>query len=299
MTLWQYAYTQVLDYGILLCLYMGFWNFVLTLREEPDFFTVGLAALSFIIVYTAREQLYFYLLGDSVPQVKRDYSMSKLDWLYVVKNNLFVVLHATLSLSMGTYYFTPMTLDWSILTEILIPFWIIQVLKDVFGLIPFHELMHTHPYFMKLHAAHHTVGRNAQALMAFHIDFLDILLENMSGNILYLVGLWFLGMDAKIHIYAAFLGGIMDTLIHSINPYTVCLFNPILDYVFRCNVAHQVHHSALTANYTFIPFHHVLPGGFEHDLKYYNTILKSDWSYLPSLPALFGFAGTSIKTVVA
>lgn len=244
----------------------------------PNSMVIG--TLSSLVFVWVREEIWFVILGEQVAEIKRKYERTWVNWAYVFQTIGIGITNQLILTWCGLLYYTPITLSVETFVEVILVFYILQILKDVTSLVTFHEWMHTDKAWMKYHTTHHVVGRNAQALLALHIDALDLVFENTCGILVYLGVLYMLGLQVRAHYALIYIGGFMDVHLHSVNPYSVCLWNPLLDHVFRCNVAHQIHHACLTKNYTFIPYHHIFSSRREKDLKQYNTIMKTNFKFL-------------------
>lgn len=55
---------------------------------------------------------------------------------------------------------------------------------------------------------------------------------------------------------------------HSANPYTTCLFNPLIDSKFKATIAHNIHHVMSDRNFYEFPWHHIF--GYQEDVDLYN-----------------------------
>jgi len=281
-TKWKYI-TPVVDYCFLF-LWVSVWSYVFgNLGWELHHWIF--ASIGFSFLCHVRELGYFHFMGDEIAQIKRDYSMTRRNWLYWLQTTVVYCTNMWILRKQGLIFYEPITLSLKSFMDVYVAFIIVQVLKDVSCMWVFHEKMHVDSKWMPHHQEHHTVGRNAQALMAFHIDLMDLFIENTGGPAIYLAGLWLCGQQPRIHVIAVLISSVMDVMVHSVNPYTVTFWNPLLDYFMNCNIAHQVHHSTLTANYTFIPYHHLF-GGFTRDAQKYNEVMKTNFDFGVPMPAM-------------
>jgi len=272
--MWQLI-TNVIDYAFLFVNIL-LMNFVFS--YGTNYFTFQIKSLLFAMLYNMREQLYFWLMGDRIAKAKRDYSLTWDNYKYALQTLFIFSANSALMQFQGFLYWEPLTFSVKTFMDVLVPFYILQILKDIISLAPFHKLMHTNKTMAKFHEAHHEVKLNCQCLMALHIGVIDLVIENGIAPILYLGARCIIGLPMQVHVAAIFFGGSMDILIHSINPYSSCLFNPILDMIFKCNLAHHVHHGMLTKNYTFIPYHHIWDFGSE-DARRYNKVMKTNFDF--------------------
>lgn len=196
--------------------------------------------------------------------------------------------------------------------EIFIPFYTLLLLRDLFFLYPLHSLMHT-PKYYHLHKLHHEAKNDAQSLHAFQIDLIDLIIEvsrRWSHSVSYefltwrdfarrcflcasqnvgapflLFGLqYLLNQRIGIHWLVGVLLTFHDGGLHSVNPYSVMYFNPLLDYLLEGNVTHQLHHCLNKGYYLFVPWKHLISReGRRRDCVKYNKVLKCDFD--------FGFKG--------
>ena len=88
------------------------------------------------------------------------------------------VMHQT-----SVVYFTPPALTLSFWLSIFVPFYALLALRDLFFLGPLHSRLHT-PRLWRLHKLHHEPIKSAQSLHAFHIDLLDLIIENVGAPFL-------------------------------------------------------------------------------------------------------------------
>lgn len=70
-------------------------------------------------------------------------------------------------------------------------------------------------------------------------------------------------------------------------PHTICAwwwwwcryYNPLLDWLFRGNVTHQLHHALSKGYYMFVPWAHALPGRRRADCEKYNQVFRTDFAF--------------------
>ena len=170
--------------------------------------------------------------------------------------------------------------------RIFVPFYGLLLVRDVCFMAPFHTLMHyptsSNPvlkWFRTVHYKHHEVGKSAQSLHAYHIDEVDLFIENVGAPILWSCVQYLWGRD---HIGLSFNTIVLFTLhdigLHSVNPYSILYFNPILDYLLYPNVCHQLHHTPKyqTTYICFTPYHHLLsPQLKQIDMQRYDANFKT------------------------
>lgn len=276
-----YVTTIVIDYATIVFI---FYVYGVIFGEDArdgtkDFWPMFTSQIFILSAIWAREEVNFAVLGDSIAKCKREYSLSAKDYEYIGRSLVIGTLNLLINGISGKMYWTPVGFGMDFIYECYLPFLTIIVLKDVLCLVKLHKWMHEIPWLYKYHKEHHTVGKNAQSLMALHIDFLDLIAENMIAIIAYQGCQYAFGFPVRMHLGAFLLSSLLDVNIHSVNPYSMVFYCPPLDYIFRCNIAHQIHHAVQTENYTFIPYHHVFPGAVSKELAKYNKIMETDFVF--------------------
>jgi hypothetical protein len=144
------------------------------------------------------------------------------------------------------------------------------ILRDIFGMFPFHTWMHQKAYH--LHKRHHSHTKDINTFNAAEIDFLDVFLENGIGSLLSIVLLPLFGKTFLLPAFILFIWH--DTGVHSLNPYSPVLMNPVLDYFLRPTISHNLHHILTNSHYVIIPVHHLIGNGREKDIQLYNEKLN-------------------------
>lgn len=145
-------------------------------------------------------------------------------------------------------------------------FIIISFVKDAICMDVFHQMMHRRWY--DLHYVHHLPMVESCIFNMIFFDVVDIILENGSGLVLLLAMQYCFNPNVVPSINMA--GFIMlagcDVNIHSLNPYTVCFYNPILDSMLKATVSHNLHHALNIGHYTVWPMHE-LTGVYAYDAR--------------------------------
>ena len=140
-----------------------------------------------------------------------------------------------------------------------------------------HKWMHNNAY--SLHKKHHKgKAANVMCLHAPDFDFFDLFIEFGSGigALIFFKGL--LGFDPNIHLLTYNLKLVMDYQIHSGNPYATALFNPVLDYLCRPTVCHNLHHVVQKDHQGNIPLHHfVSAANRRKDIALYNKHMRTNF----------------------
>lgn len=234
--------------------------------------------LAVTLLYT-RERLYFWLLQHRIPKSKVEGNLSRETWLHVLKTALFTQTSFFILNVSGYIAMVQPTWTWEFWFRVYVEFYCMLVLRDFFSLAPFHHLMHTPDWYF-LHKNHHTVRKNAQSLHAFHIDLLDLVLENTGAPSLLLLGQYSFGFDLGVHWFAVAMLTCHDGSLHSVNPYSSMYFNPILDYLLKGNICHQLHHALNKGYLLFVPYRHLWSSAARRaDVEKYNMIFKTDYSF--------------------
>ena len=281
-----YLCTQLVDYITLICgvciLQLYFWyiyNENMGSLQNTQFLTLSyswaiLAAVLHVLWY-ARETLYLSMLEYKVSIYKKNYVLTWLDIFYIVRTTFVSTVMIVLMIQNGFIHFTPLSEIHLQFTE-LFTFYAMIILKDL-TLVITHRAMHAIPFLYKIHKTHHGVTHNSSFQLAFVIDFIDLFIEDSCAPLIYFAVCYVIGTRVSIniiayHMYVLFNGGI-----HSVNPYTALFFNPWLDWIFRSNVAHQIHHVVQMKNFAFFPLHHIFPNNRLSDMKEYDKIMKTNF----------------------
>jgi sterol desaturase/sphingolipid hydroxylase (fatty acid hydroxylase superfamily) len=263
---------------------------------------LGLAIIVMNIVWFCRERAFFWLMGKDVSIFKRQYRLCLDDLYHVVRTSCVTTCGIGVMIRYDLVYFFPTDtmlrlptmepgMDWS--TTILdvlyyqpsfvsayittiTAFYLLLLMKDFFVMNLLHRLLHYMPLYHIFHITHHEVSRNSQFHLAFHSNPIDILLESV-GPPFFLWGLLsFAGFPiyrvpiSTIHLMALFEGGI-----HSINPYTILFWNPVVDRHLNANIMHTIHHVTINKYYTTVPLHHLVKGGYIDDARTYDRIMHT------------------------
>jgi len=137
-----------------------------------------------------------------------------------------------------------------------------------------HRWMHEKAYF--LHKKHHEGKTDLTSFNSTSFDLLDLILEFGAALPIYLTCKDFLGLDPRIHFLAHSFGLATGIQHHSANPYAVYLFNPLLDYLSRPTLTHNLHHAIQNDYHLFVPWSHfVSPESRHNDIEKYNKQMKT------------------------
>ncbi len=280
--------SSVIDYitcGINVCImYFGY-----STHHNENYFWLRLFVLLVqgtlgTLLSIAREKLHYTILGSRVSKFKTN--RKKRDPLESVIKHLKVIV-----LTMcGTFILENYGLLWlddnfdlsfAFWEKVFLPFYSLLVLRDISYLGIIHNMMHSNkfPMLYKLHKKHHEITKNAESLDAYHITMFDLLIENSGAPLLLFLLQYQLGIKPGISWTSLTVFFRHDFGLHSVNPYSVMYFNPILDFMFKPNICHQLHH-ALNRDYTlFVPYGHILPSRRKRDEKKYNEVFKTTFSF--------------------
>lgn len=141
-------------------------------------------------------------------------------------------------------------------------------IKDAISMNVLHQIMHSTWY--GLHSTHHLPMKELSCINVFFFDMPDIVVENLiAPTILLLMKLvsWeATGMLPQLHFMSFILLAVTDTNVHSICPYTIGFYNPILDALMMPNISHHLHHGLNKGHYTVWPWHQI-KGVLNYDAK--------------------------------
>jgi hypothetical protein len=235
-----------------------------------------------VLTLYLRERFHFWLLRDRLPACKTtEGGLSRETWLHVLQTAVFSQISFFMLNSAGLLKMPRPEFTWKFWGEAYLQFYTMLILRDVFSLAPFHTLMHSSPRFYQWHKKHHQVRKNAQSMHAFHIDLVDLVLENTGAPSILLLAQYLLGFNNTnigVHYFAVGLLTAHDGGLHSVNPFSAMYFNPFLDHILKGNICHQLHH-ALNKDYImFVPYRHMLsPAARQSDIDKYQTAFKTDF----------------------
>ena len=142
-----------------------------------------------------------------------------------------------------------------------------------------------HPWMHKpenywMHSHHHKVGVEVQANHAFSISNLDAFIENDIGMFLFFFAKWMLGKPISVNLFSFIAIGWHDVIIHSLNPYSILHFNPLLEYFVKPTLEHNLHHMIQKDYYVFDSFKHLIDSKqLDYDVKKYNELCRTTICY--------------------
>ena len=142
-----------------------------------------------------------------------------------------------------------------------------------------HKWLHEKMYF--LHKKHHKASN--KCLMSFGsstFDLLDLVIEfGGSVPLLIIVKQLCFGPTSKMHFLTYGLATVKGMQGHSGNPYASYFFVPVLDYLIRTPLAHNLHHVIQSDYYSNNPYSHFSfnPEARRKDIDRYNKHLKTQF----------------------
>jgi hypothetical protein len=273
--------TCVFDYSLLLVA-------ILLLEFLFTNFKFGLVSIALLLVfvqcvYFAREYWAFMMFSDVIAEAKvEDDTPTNLAFyirgpLYVLSGIIFGVWFGYTQ-GLVTWHYSALT--WEGITSIYFEYLSMLVLKDWVVMAPLHRLAHNNFLGLyKYHKTHHTARDNCWLWNASQFDYLDLFIEDVCAPYILIVVRYALGYDHRVHLCAQAITLVTDMVVHSNNPYTVCYFNPILDWLFYGTVSHNLHHDMQNDHYTIVPWHHLIPGMKQKDVETYNKRMYTEFRF--------------------
>ena len=143
-----------------------------------------------------------------------------------------------------------------------------------------HPWMHQRENFW-IHKRHHEGNKNlCQFPGTFLFGVLDLMIEFGIGPVLGLaVKYYVFGLSHSTHLVAFMCSVWQDGNVHSLNPYTQAIGNPILDFLVKTTVLHNLHHACPHDERYMVVYqwdHITTPGAITKDLHRYNQIMDTN-----------------------
>jgi len=267
--------TFIVDYLLIygsFFFYLYFWGNNLSV---PGIVIIGSSFLTIILIH---DPIHCLLWPDMIAKVKMAYKYSLSNFWDAVQ----LLIHG-LVLYLPLYYYGVINFSYTSYTElymkIAIDYWCITLLKDYTMMYFFHPWMHK-PENYWIHKHHHLAGVELQGMHAFSISYLDAFIESDIGIFLYLFGQWLFSGEIAVNLASIYLVGWHDYVVHSLNPYSICHFNPILEYYHKPTLEHNLHHMIQKDYYVFNSFKHLFSSSRrDFDLAKYNEICKTTFCF--------------------
>jgi len=224
------------------------------------------------------DHLYCILFPSQIAKIKTDYKVTWEDIYYYSK---FIP---------GIYSLTLFFLvKWNIIdfeyknlfsfiVRTSFEYWLMYLFKDFTTMKFLHAIMHT-PRWYHTHEVHHKIGANIQIINAFHFDTLDVFLENLIGPFIVIIFNYFTYGTLTVHFMSFIFIVWSDVLAHSLNPYSALFGNPIVDYLMKPNVEHNLHHMLINQYFMLNSLEHLfVKGKMDRDLALYNKVCDTKFS---------------------
>ena len=234
---WPMILTFILDYlwvGIVYSFY--FWINLNNMTFSSVFLTFS---LGFVSLYL-RESINFYFFANNISKAKLNYKFTFEDYFDTIKLYFQYLIVFWLGAQIDLFH-CRYTDFYSTYLEITVQYWGMTLLKDFTTMKFLHPWMHK-PKNYWIHAHHHKIGIELNAFHTYRIDFIDAFIENLIGPFLYVLSQYIFGGKLEVHFIAFLFTAWADTFVHSVNPYCIIHFNPILEYWCKPNLEHNLHH---------------------------------------------------------
>ena len=138
-----------------------------------------------------------------------------------------------------------------------------------------HRWMHSKNGY-RFHKSHHHGTQDLGVGNHIYVDLLDNFLEVGISFPMLLGAKMVFGFEPTMHYLSMMLWIMMGFQNHTMNPYSPYFFNPIIDFVARSNVSHNLHHATQQSHYTNIPWSHFWrPLSKKDDIDTYNRYMKT------------------------
>ena len=265
--------TVVLDYFVVGCLFV-FCDHVLS---GPCICPVTASSVAFAMpfVFSLKDEIQARFIWP------RFISRAKLNswpccWELSIEHLLFHVPHFSASffaISSAGFVDFPSVADPLVLVRVWLESMTMCLFVEAF-LSQVHRWMHTKSGYF-LHKDHHK-GKKKFNGQWHHIGLVDHVFGVDIGFPMLLALKAVLGYEPKVHYLSMMLWIIFAFQNHSMNPYTPYFFNPILDYMLRATVFHNLHHVMQHNYYRTIPWSHLISKSERcKDIDLYNKHLKT------------------------
>jgi len=243
-----------------------------------------LYVVGFIVLLDVRDIVYMCFFPSTIisKYKTQGHPLRPIHDIFLSSIKASVILAAVMSnlTFLGAVFWSPVFVDSFAVTATTIGWRIVEgyalwVFKDITSMYFLHALMHT-PKWYSMHKYHHSITKEMSQAYGGYFDVLDIMLENAFGVLILLPLRYLLYGDASFHMMSYIVVFWLDFTSHSANPYTATFLNPILDYLMRPNVVHNLHHAVINDYFTLIPFYHISPARRKADLEVYNSKFETE-----------------------
>ena len=280
-----YVATNALDYAFIASVYCV--CYAMCSESLTPWKVVGLVAYTQFVA-NIHEHVCIYLFSEQLAKVKIDsYKKNILNRKREHICNILETQVPTLALLyfISAFGFFNCHFDGdSIISTILSAsgdFWVMDQLNDSASNCFIHPWMHKKENYKMMHKRHHQGNRNLNLFHSYVFDLHDLFLEFFPGILLTLLAKKLLFGVASVHILAVARHTWSAIMLHSVNPLSVCSWNPLFEFFFKTNVAHNLHHS-LPNDHDYMSstaYHHLDSQKRKRDTERYNNIMKTDISF--------------------
>ena len=269
--------TWAIDYLVLGAL-MLLWNTTVPLGNDGKYcpFAAAATLAPLLMIMPLKEDLQIRVLfRDFTARAKLN------NWPYtpafmwdilsrfVSFNVLGVLAYAALGLFDGERITSP-----AVLGRIWLESMVEARLIDMVGMYIMHKWMPEYAYF--LHKKHHTGKSNLGCIDCYRFDVLDLVFEFGGGVMLTCLLKYALGMNPTVHFMSYGVALYAGINVHSANPYAIYFLNPLMDYLGRQTLCHNLHHTVQLDYYTGWPSTHFLSAkARQEDIARYNKDMKT------------------------
>ena len=163
---------------------------------------------------------------------------------------------------------------------------ILSFIKDGISMNIFHQMFHT--IYYSHHKTHHLPMKELSVFNAFYFDVPDLMVENLIGPVALCVLKYILGVEPSIHYLSFLFSVVCDQTVHSLNPYTISFWIPLVDNLLRPALSHNLHHALNRGHYTIWPLHQIkgvggpnysgkAKDGVGFDIMEYNKVFETSF----------------------
>ena len=222
---------------------------------------------------------------------------------YIVKIVFISVpLSSYLQVQMGLFHFMPLFETVAVIGDmkvraiafVYLEYLFLSFIKDALSMNVFHQIMHKQWY--GLHNVHHMPMKELSVINLWFFDLPDIVIENVIAPMILLtikLIAWEAGAGTipQLHYLSYIFLVITDVNIHSICPYSIGFYNPILDSIMMPNISHNLHHALNVGHYTVWPWHQLkgvssfdtkskqnVDGSILLDMQAYDQVFKTNFA---------------------
>ena len=272
--------TSVIDYLVVGALLL-FWDSIGRLEDGSlcPFTAAGTLLVGLVVMYVKDEIQCRFLWRKFISPYKINswpYCWSKsFDLIYTSAS--FVFLNG-LGLFLSGWVSCESVKNPKVLLQVLLESTLVSDVFTHIFMIFGHKWLHEKAYF--LHKKHHKANKCLMSIDAPHFDLFDVLIEFGGGFPLLIIfkSLCF-GPNSKVHFLTYGMTMLKGNQGHSGNPYAQFFFVPVLDYLIRTPLCHNLHHVIQSDYYSINPHSHFTfnAEARRKDIDVYNKHLKTQF----------------------